>query len=83
MRKLPAERVQAHFNRDEKFFDELIQKVKREGVTLKAAPRVSINLVVCLFLLSLHRNELGEDVYGETMQILTDLVAGYITEGAA
>lgn len=82
-RKLPAERVQAHFNRDEKFFDELIQKVKREGVTLKAAPRVSINLVVCLFLLSLHRNELGEDVYGETMQILTDLVAGYITEGAA
>jgi AcrR family transcriptional regulator len=83
VRKLPAERVQAHFNRDEKFFDDLIQLVKREGIMLKAAPRVSINLVVCLFLLSLHRSELGEDVYGETMQILTDLVAGYITEGAA
>ena len=83
VRKLPAERVQAHFRRDEKFFDDLMQRVKREGMTLKAGPRVAINLIVSLFLLSLHRDELGEDAYGETMQILTDLVAGYLTEGTA
>ncbi len=80
LRKLPAERAQQHFNRDKNFFDNLIKKVKREGIALKVSPRVAMNLILSLFLLSLHREELG-DVYAETMKILTDLVAGYITEG--
>jgi hypothetical protein len=42
-----------------------------------------MNLVLSLFLVSLHRNELGEDVYAEMMKVLTDLVAGYITDGVA
>ena len=83
VRKLPAERVQAHFNRDNKFFDSFIKKVKREGIALKVSPRVAMNLVLSLFLVSLHRHELGENGYSETMKILTDLVAGYITEGVA
>ena len=83
MRKLPAERVQAHLNRDNKFFDSFIKKVKREGIALKVSPRVAMNLVLSLFLVSLHRHELGEDGYSETMKILTDLVAGYLTEGVA
>jgi len=83
VRKLPAERVQAHFNRDNKFFDSFIKKVKREGIALKVSPRVAMNLILSLFLVSLHRHDLGEDAYAETMKILTDLVAGYITEGVA
>lgn len=83
VRKLPAERAQAHMNRDSKFFDSLIKKVKREGIPLKVPPRVAMNLILSLFLVSLHRHEIGEDTYTETMQILTDLVAGYITEGDA
>lgn len=83
VRKLPAERVQAHFNRDNKFFDSFIKKVRREGIVLKVSPRVAINLIWSLFLVSLHRHDLGEDAYVETMKILTDLVAGYLTEGVA
>jgi len=83
LRKLPAERLQAHMHRDSKFFDSLIKKVKREGIAIKVPPRVAMNLILSLFLLSLHRHEIGDDTYTETMQILTDLVAGYITEGAA
>ncbi len=81
MRKLPAERLQAHMNRDTKFFDSLIKKVKREGITLKVSPRVAMNLILSLFLVSLHRREYGADAYAENMRILTELVAGYITEG--
>jgi AcrR family transcriptional regulator len=82
VRKLPAERAQAHFKRDEKFFDSFIKKVKREGIELKVAPRVALHLILSLFLLNLHRQEIGDQVYAETMNILTDLVARYITEGA-
>ncbi len=82
-RKLPAERLQAHINRDSKFFDSLIKKVKREGIPLKVPPRVAMNLILSLFLISLHRRDFGEDAYAENMRILTDLVAGYLTEGVA
>lgn len=82
LRKLPAERLQAHMNQDNKFFDSLIKKVKREGIPLRVPPRVAMNLVLCLFLVSLHRQEFGEEAYAETIRILTDLVAGAITEGA-
>ncbi len=81
MRKLPAERLQAHMNRDTKFFDSLIKKVKREGIMLKVSPRVAMNLILSLFLVSLHRREYGADAYAENMRILTELVAGHITEG--
>jgi AcrR family transcriptional regulator len=83
VRKLPAERARQHFNRDRIFFDNLIKKVKREGIALKVSPRIAMNLILSLFLLSLHRQDLSEDDYAETMKILTDLIAGYLTEGAA
>jgi hypothetical protein len=31
-----------------------------------------------LFFIGLHRDDLGEAAYLETMDVLTDLVAGYI-----
>jgi AcrR family transcriptional regulator len=82
VRKLPAERLEAHSHRDSTFFDDFVSKVKREGISLKVPPRVAFNLVLSLFLVSLHRRDLGDDAYTETMKILADLVAGYITEGA-
>lgn len=82
VRKLPAERLQAHMNRDTKFFDDLTKKLKREGIALKVPPRIAMNLILSLFLTSLHRQDFGEEAYAETMKILTDLVAGYLTEGA-
>lgn len=81
VRKLPAERLEAHMNRDNKFFESFVKKVKREGIPLKVPPRVAINLIWSLFIVSLHRNEFGEGAYAENMKILTDLVAGYLTEG--
>lgn len=81
-RKLPPQRIQAHANRDEEFVDDFIKKIKREGITVKASPRVVSNLMKSLFFVSLHRDDLGKDAYVETMKVLADLVAGYILEGA-
>ena len=81
-RKLPAKRIQAHANRDDEFVQELLRRIKREGVSVKASPRVVSNLMKSLFFVGLHREDLGAEAYMESMEILADLVARYITEGA-
>lgn len=77
-RKLPAERIQAHANRDNEFINDFIKKISSEGMTVKAAPRIVSSLMMSLFFINLHREDLGESAYAETMEVLTDLVAGYI-----
>jgi len=80
-RKLPPERIQAHTNRDNEFVHDFFKRIKREGMTVKASPRVVSSLMKSLFFVSLHRDELGENDYIETMEVLTDLIAAYIVEG--
>jgi len=81
-RKLPAERVQSHIDRDEQFIDNFTYKFGRDGITLRVPPRVVANLIKGLFFIGIRRYDLGEDAYVECMEILIELVAGYITEGA-
>lgn len=81
VRKLPAERVQHHVDRDDAFITNFTTKLASEGITLKASPRVVANLIKSLFFVGLHRDELGQDAYQATMAVLVDLVAGYVTEG--
>jgi len=81
-RKLPAPRVQAHANRDNEFVGEFIKRIKREGIAVKTSPRVVSNLMKSLFFVGLHREDLGTEAYAVSMEILADLVARYITEGA-
>ena len=82
VRKLPPQRVQAHANRDNEFVSEFLKRIKREGFALNASARVISNLMKSLFFVSLHRDDLSAQGYMESMEILTDLVAGYIVEGA-
>jgi AcrR family transcriptional regulator len=81
-RKLPPQRIQAHVHRDDQFVDEFIKKMKREGIAAKASPRVISNLMKSLFFVSLHRDDLGTESYVESMEILADLIARYVIEGA-
>lgn len=81
-RKLPPERVQAHAHHDDEFVKEFIKRIRREGITVKASPRLISNLMKSLFFVSLHRDDLGKDAYVETMETLADLVARFVTEGA-
>ena len=81
-RKLPPHRIQAHANRDNEFVDEFMKRIKREGIVVKASPRVISNLMKSLFFVSLHRDDLGTDAYVESTEILADLIARYIIEGA-
>jgi len=81
-RKLPAERVQAHADKDREFVDNFVEKLDRDGIEVQVPPRVVTNLLKSLFFIEIHRYDLGEDAYMQCMEILVDLIAGYITEGA-
>jgi AcrR family transcriptional regulator len=81
VRKLPLQRVQAHVHRDDEFVEDFIRRIKREGITVKASPPVISNLMKSLFFISLHRDDLGNEAYIETMEILADLIARYMMEG--
>ena len=82
IRKLPPDRIQKHVNQDDDFVNEFLERVKREGIAVKAPPNVISSLMKSLFFVSLHRDDLGSKDYVETMKVLTDLIARYIMEGA-
>jgi AcrR family transcriptional regulator len=81
-RKLPPQRIEAHINRDDEFVDEFIERIRQEGIAIKVSPRLISNLMKSLFFVSLHRDDLGNEAYVESMEVLSDLVARYIMEGA-
>ena len=81
VRKLPPARVQAHGDRDATFINNFVAKLTQEGITMRASPQIVTNLMKSLFFVGLHRAELGDAAYAETMEVLVDLVAGYVTEG--
>jgi AcrR family transcriptional regulator len=79
--KLPAQRVRTHADRDERFVEEFMKRLKQEKLTMKASPRLITNLMKSLFFVSLHREDLGAEAYIESMEVLADLIARYLTEG--
>jgi len=78
LRKVPPEWAIQHANKDEAFINQFIKKIKQEGIVVKASPRVVSNLIKTLFFVGLYLPELGQEAYEETLDVMIDLVAGYI-----
>ena len=77
-RKIPVQRIQQHVQSDTEFTSNFIKKIKHEGIIVKVSPRVVSNLIKSLFFIGLHRQDLGEDAYEEAINVMIDLVAGYV-----
>lgn len=77
-RKIPHQRIQQHAQRDNDFTRDFLTKIEREGIAVKVSPSVVSNLIKSLFFVSLHREDLGASAYEESINVLADLVAGYI-----
>jgi AcrR family transcriptional regulator len=77
-RKVPLKRIQQHVQSDTEFTNNFIKKIKREGIIVKVSPHVVSNLIKSLFFIGLHRQDLGEDAYEEAINVMIDLVAGYV-----
>jgi len=78
LRKVPPEWAVTHANKDEEFISHFIQKIEQEGIVVQSSPRVVSNLIKTLFFVGLYLEELGQDAYQETLDVMINLVAGYI-----
>ena len=74
VRKLPKHRLEEHFKKDSNVLLPIIQKWQQEGIILNKNPEVISGLLRSLFVLTLHKKEIGESVYTETMELLIELI---------
>lgn len=75
VRKLPDEQVKAHFERDHDDLLPFIEMWQSRGILRGEKPETITAAIRAIMLLSLHKQEIGESVYSDTMALLIDLVS--------
>lgn len=81
VRKLSQDKLERHFNKDKDDLLPILNSWRAQGVLKPEKPETITGLLRSLLLMSLHRKEIGEEVYKDTMSLLIDLIAdGLILE---
>ncbi|SDL85049.1 TetR/AcrR family transcriptional regulator [Sediminibacillus halophilus] len=78
-RKLPKERLEAHFKKDADTLTVFTNLWKEAGIEVDIQEDVLTGLFRSLFLMTLHKKEIGEAIYDETMRLMIDLIISGIT----
>lgn len=79
--KLPDQKIEEHIQQDTHLLLPFIKRWQGEGRMKRIDPHIISSLFRALFLLSLHRKEIGLSVYEETIELFIDcLVEGLIQE---
>ncbi len=73
-RKLSKEKLDEHFTEDKDSLVHLIELWKQQGVVITHPPEVITGILRSLFLLTLHKKEIGEDIFPQTMKLHVDLI---------
>ncbi|MFW5791003.1 MAG: TetR/AcrR family transcriptional regulator [Bacillota bacterium] len=81
VRKLPNDRIEGHINKDTEKLMPLISSLQEKEKIIERDPEVISGLLRSLFLLTLHKEEIGEDIYPETIELIIELISqGLIKE---
>lgn len=81
LRKLPAKKMQQHIEHDKNKLEPLISRLKNEEKIIDRKPSVIAAVIRSLFLLTLHKEEIGADIYPETIELIIELISqGLIQE---
>jgi len=81
IKKLPREIVFEHINQDHDIARPIIERAQEKGVLISENPEAIAGLFRALFLISLHKKEIGPEIYPETLELILDLIArGLIRE---
>jgi AcrR family transcriptional regulator len=79
VRKIPEERKQAHLQGDQLFVRQILERWEGSANAHARDPRIVEGLMKALFFVNLHKNDLESDSYRQALDVLIDLVAGYIS----
>ena len=76
-RRIPVEKLQEHLASDNLFMSELIDKCKNEGIPIKIPPDHIVGLIYPLVISMLHKDDLKQEKFNDSIDILLELVAAY------
>lgn len=74
LRKLPEEKLEEHFNKDSDTLLPLIENWQKRGILIQKDPEVIAGLFRSIFLLTLHKEEIGAAVYAQTLELLIESI---------
>ena len=81
IRKLPAEKIENHIKNDTEKLMPIITSLQKKEKIIERDPEIISGLLRSLFLLSLHREEIGEEIFPDTIELLIELISqGLIKE---
>ncbi len=75
LRKLPKELLERNFSEDKDSLMPVITRWQAEGIMIGVAPELIVSLIRALILLTLHKEEIGEDLFPATIELLAELMA--------
>lgn len=82
VRKLPSEKLAAHFDKDAVIAMPFVRRWQEEGWLTSQRPEIIVSLIRSLILLTLQKRLIGEEVFDETMELLIQLIAQGLTAEA-
>lgn len=74
LRKLPKEKLEEHFENDADVLVPLIIHLQEIGLIIHRKPEIIASAFRGIFTISLHKKEIGEEVYEETRDLLIELL---------
>lgn len=75
MRKLPEEHIQEHRKLDENALIPLIEDLQEKGLSSNIDIETFTGLLRAIFLLSLHKKEIGYDIFPKVLTLLIEVIA--------
>lgn len=80
--RIPEERLKAHLAEENEYVHTIVKMMHSEGVIEKVKPDVITGLLFGLFLLQEHRKRIGENIFDQVIDVLTDaLCDSLVTRG--
>ncbi|HEY1012744.1 MAG TPA: TetR/AcrR family transcriptional regulator [Herpetosiphonaceae bacterium] len=78
MQRVPPEIAERGIRTDDAFAAQIIAAWAEAGLVVEREPRMFAALCRALFFVSLHRADFAADMYGPMIDVLSELIAGYL-----
>lgn len=73
-RKLPSEKIINHKKKDAEMLLQLINQWQNKGIIIDKQPEVIVGLIRSILMISLHKNQIGEETYNSSIKFLIQLL---------
>lgn len=75
IRKLPPHLLEHNLTDDTDALMPIIQHWQAAGILAHTKPELIVSMIRALVLLTLHKNEIGSEIYSDTMALILDVIA--------